>query len=255
MDVAFGTVILALLVGVPAGIAKWRRWEGRKALDAILARFDGELISYKDLRCRKHGQEVTFHRDRKADVTSIEIPVPARYPLAIEIRRRTLGSILLPDGVPELKLGDHQFDRAFAVVGAPAAIVEQLLGVEVRSFLLEHRECIINVKDGRLDVTGLGIVSTGVALEAIHVATSIVAGIRDAFATLAEQAESIGLADGPSPYRPVAVEGPDLARAHEDEVANLQRLRRRAMWKGELRALALIVLCVGVLAVVHLLRR
>lgn len=246
MDVILGTVVLAMLIGTPLGIMKWRRWEGRNALAKILAQTGGQVMSYQQLRCRLHGQDVTFMRDRNADTTTILVPVPAGYPLSIDIRKKTLGSRLLASDVPRLALGDVQFDNAFAVEAAPAAVVAQLLGVRVRSFLLDHRDCVIMVKAGRLQVTGLGILRAAEAAEAIDLAAGVVGGIRDAFAMLAEKAESIGLADGASPYRPIAVEsGPDLARAHETEVDELGRMQRRAGWIQTAKVIALVAAAVG----------
>lgn len=248
-----GLVVIAMVIGVPLSIMKWRRWEGRKALDKILAQTGGQVISYQQLRCRLHGQDVTFIRDRNADTTTILVPLPSGYPLSIDIRKKTLGSRLLASDVPRLELDDAGFDNAFVVEAAPAAVVAQLLGVRVRSFLLEHRECVIIVRAGRLQVTGLGILRAVDAAEAIELAAGIVGGIRDAFAMLAEKAESVGLADGDSPYRPIAVEsGPDLARAHEAEVDELGRMQRRASWIQTLQMIALVAAAAGAIKLLAL---
>jgi hypothetical protein len=248
VDVVLGTVLIAMVIGVPLGIRKWRRWEGGKALGKILSETGGQLLSYQELRCRRHGQEVTFLRDRNANTTGISVPLPAGYPLSIDIRKKTLGSRLLASDVPLLELGDVQFDHAFAVEAAPAKVVEQLLGVRIRSFLLDHRTCVVMAKDGWLQVLGLDILPATEAVEAIDLAAGIVGGIRDAFAALAEQAESIGLADGDSPYRPIAVEaGPDLAIAHAAEVEKLGAMQRRAGWIQTAKMIALVAAGLGVI--------
>jgi hypothetical protein len=251
-----GLVVIGLLIGTPLAIAKWRRWEGRKALAAILARTGGELISYQELRCKRRGQDVTFRRDRNTGITSITVPLPAGYPIAIDVRGRSLGSAFGHDVVPSLELGDLQFDRAFKVEAAPTAVVEQLLDVRARSFLLEHRDCLILARARRLELFGIGVVPADVAAEAIDVAAGIVAGIRDAFATVAAKAESIALADGDSPYRPIAVEaGPDLESAHAAEIEKLARLQRRAMWISNAKWLAAIACAVTVLKLIALWRQ
>jgi hypothetical protein len=231
-------------------VVKWRRWEGRKVLGRIVAQTGGQLISYRELRCRRRGQDLWLFRDRNRDTTVITMPLPAGYPLAIDIRRR--GLAILANGVPRLELDDIQFDNAFAVEAAPAAIVEQLLGVAVRSFLLEHRECVLTAKDGRFQMS-FDIVPVAAAVEAIDVAAGIVAGIRDAFAALAEKAEAIGLADGDSPYRPIAVEaGPDLATAHAAEVEKLGALQRRAEWIQTLKMIAIVAAAAGAIKLLAL---
>jgi hypothetical protein len=253
VDAALGLVVIAMIVGIPLGIAKWRRWEGGKALGRILAETGGQLVSYQELRCRRHGQEITFRRDRNENTTGITVPLPAGYPLSIDIRKKTLGSRLLASDVPLLELGDVQFDRAFAVEAAPTKVVEQLLGVRVRSFLLEHRECVVIAKDGRLQMSGLQLLPAAVAVEAIDLAAGIAGGIRDAFAALAAQAESLALAEGDSPYRPIAVEsGPDLERAHAAEVDKLGALQRRAQWVQTAKMLALVVAAAGAIKLLAL---
>jgi hypothetical protein len=189
-------------------------------------------------------------RDRNRDTTAITSPLPPGYPLTIDVRRR--GLRILDNGVPSLELGDVQFDNAFRVEAAPAAVVEQLLGVGVRSFLLEHRESVLTAKDGRFQLS-FDIVSAGAAIEAIDAAASIVAGIRDAFAKLAEQAEAIALADGDSPYRPVAVDnGPDLERAHAAEVEKLGALQRRGAWIETAKIIGLVVAAAGAIKLLTL---
>ena len=250
-NVALGMVIMLSLIAAPLGIAKWRRWEGAKVLGKIVAQTGGQVVSYRELRCRRHGHDVQFFRDRNRDTSVITMPLPAGYPLAIDVRRR--GLLVLPTGVPRLELDDVQFDRAFTVQAAPAAVVEQLLGVAVRSFLLEHRESVLVVKDGRLQLS-LDAVQDAVALEAIEVTVAIASGIRDAFARLAAEAESIAQTDGASPYRPIAVEaGPDLAHAHEAEVENLERMQRRAMWVDAAQLVVFVAAGLAVLAAIKLM--
>lgn len=245
-----GLVVIALIVGMPLGVAKWRRWEGRKALGKILAQTGGELISHHQIRCRRRGHELWLFRDRNRGTTILTSPLPAGYPLTIDVRRR--GIRILGNGVPSLDLGDVQFDKAFRVEAAPAAVVELLLGVGARSFLLDRREPVLIAKDGRFQLN-FDIVPAPAAIEAVEVAASIVAGIRDAFAKLAEQAEAIGLTDGDSPYRPIAVDnGPDLERAHAAEVEKLGALQRRGAWIETAKWLALVAVAAGAIKLMTL---
>lgn len=252
-NAALGLAVILSSIAVPLAIAKWRRWEGTKVLGQIAAATGGRVISYQEVRCRRHGHELQFVRDRNADRSVITMPLPQGYPLAIDVRKQTL--LGLASAVPRLQFGDTHFDAAFAVEAAPRAVVEQLLDERVRTFLLEHREAVLVTQGGRLQLCTNALEGTA-AVEAIELVANTAGGVRDAFAKLAAAAESIALEDGASPYRPRAIEaGPDLAQKHEAEVEKLAHQQRRATRVQAVRTIILVVSSFGVLEMIKLLRR
>ncbi len=181
--------------------------------------------------------------------TEIDVELPRRYPLFLNIRRhssRDKGANARGSMV-DLEIGDAMFDDAFLVEAAPADVVRRLLTPQMRRFLESFRNVELTTPPEREGIVRLALGGWTYKLdeldEALDVAVGLASGLRQAF--IDAEAETPAVLGRGSPFREELDDAParDAHARREAEVARLSWLRSaREPRRGIFPAIAVVVI-------------
>lgn len=236
-----GIVIVTLVVGLFAVIARASRAAKAKRLGKLQLIADmlgGTHDSSSKAWGPKFGAPITIELATRGSGSSAEnwthihVEVPAAYPLAIHIRRHERGDTrtISRGEMVDVIVGDKAFDDAFLVEAAPADVVREMLGPEIRALLSSHKEIDLDTvtpaSGGRTLTLGVrGWLEEVTELRPfVEPMAKLGAQVREAYAKADAAVEARSAGD---PYRPIVDAAParEAQAKREAEVGQVEMLR------------------------------
>lgn len=228
--------ILAVVFGL--GMMLFDRSRHRTMLERVSERLGGEHDATSAAWGSALGAYATLSFVKRSNLSSklwteIDVELPGRYPLTLNIRRHNVfDKIAVERGnMVDIEVGDAVFDEAFLVEAAPADVVRHLLTPRVRRYLKDNRTvelCTPSDREGilRLSLRGWKNDLSEVD-EALDVAIEVASGVREAFAEAAAETPPV-IAAG-SPFRQELDDRPALVAQvrREIEVAQVSHVRSK----------------------------
>lgn len=222
--------VIAFSVIVVAGIAyeRWRSHQRASKLEGLARELGVKSVGTNELSYDRADLDVTArllsgegtHPEKLTEITA---PLPARYPLTIDLRRARSGDAtrIQTGRVLDLELGDPAFDDLFLLQAAPSDVVRTLLDPEARALLVTVPEVHLETVDGTLRLRLPGWVEDRRVLEELTALVGrMAAGVRAAFA----QDVPTSVVGEPYRERPDASEERALAERREREVSRIEEL-------------------------------
>lgn len=151
--------------------------------------------------------------------TELEVALAPGYPFALRFEDHKHH-----DEVVDVRVGSPQFDQRFLLEGAPASIVAKLFLPDVQQWLLKFSEGAIEIQTkvggpGEVLMVAMRGWTEDVAeiRQRCEIAVGLAMRIRDLHRALDQNAAQLLLADGATPYRPLASAAPlEASRQQRD---------------------------------------